>query len=198
MFRTAFSVVFSVGLSTRRAMTTGSRGALIVLEGGDRCGKSTQSKKLVQSLRKFDHKAIQMSFPDRTTSIGKMISAYLENKSDLDDHVVHLLFSANRWELVPKMKTLLESGTSLIVDRYAFSGVAFTAAKSGMDLDWCRQPDVGLPRPDLVLYLNMAAKDAAQRGGFGDERYESQNFQNQVTTVYEKLFEDNWVMQVGQ
>lgn len=29
-----------------------------------------------------------------------MINAYLENKSDLEDHAVHLLFSANRWELV--------------------------------------------------------------------------------------------------
>lgn len=37
---------------------------------------------------------------DRTTTIGQLISAYLENKSDLEDHTVHLLFSANRWEMV--------------------------------------------------------------------------------------------------
>lgn len=37
---------------------------------------------------------------DRTTTIGKLISSYLENKSDLEDHTVHLLFTANRWELV--------------------------------------------------------------------------------------------------
>lgn len=37
---------------------------------------------------------------DRTTTIGQLISAYLEKKSDLEDHTVHLLFSANRWELV--------------------------------------------------------------------------------------------------
>ena len=35
---------------------------------------------------------------DRSTTIGKMISSYLENKAELEDHVVHLLFSANRWE----------------------------------------------------------------------------------------------------
>lgn len=35
---------------------------------------------------------------DRTTQTGKMIDSYLQQKSDLDDHAIHLLFSANRWE----------------------------------------------------------------------------------------------------
>lgn len=37
--------------------------------------------------------------PERTTTIGQLISSYLQKKSDLEDHTVHLLFSANRWEL---------------------------------------------------------------------------------------------------
>lgn len=37
---------------------------------------------------------------DRTTAIGQMINGYLSNKQDIEDHAVHLLFSANRWELV--------------------------------------------------------------------------------------------------
>ena len=34
----------------------------------------------------------------------------------------------------------LQAGTTLIVDRYAFSGAVFTAAKRlpGLDLDWCK------------------------------------------------------------
>lgn len=36
---------------------------------------------------------------DRTTPIGKMLDSYLQQKSDMDDRAVHLLFSANRWEL---------------------------------------------------------------------------------------------------
>jgi thymidylate kinase len=35
---------------------------------------------------------------DRTTPIGKMINSYLSGDSDSEDHVIHLLFSANRWE----------------------------------------------------------------------------------------------------
>jgi dTMP kinase len=36
---------------------------------------------------------------DRTTGIGTMIDAYLQSKADMDDHAIHLLFSANRWEV---------------------------------------------------------------------------------------------------
>lgn len=37
-------------------------------------------------------------FPDRSTSIGSTINAYLENKANMDDAVIHLLFVANRME----------------------------------------------------------------------------------------------------
>ena len=41
--------------------------------------------------------------------------------------------------------------------RYAYSGVAYTAAKRvpGRDLQWCMQPDAGLPRPDILFYLRV-------------------------------------------
>jgi len=58
-----------------------------------------------------------------------MIDKYLRRSKELDDHVVHLLFSANRWEQSQKMKSDLSSGVTLIVDRYAYSGVAFTSSK---------------------------------------------------------------------
>ena len=37
---------------------------------------------------------------DRTTSIGKSINSYLQGTTELEDHAIHLLFSANRWEAV--------------------------------------------------------------------------------------------------
>jgi hypothetical protein len=38
------------------------------------------------------------SVSDRSTPIGKMINSYLSGATDAEDHVIHLLFSANRWE----------------------------------------------------------------------------------------------------
>lgn len=75
-----------------------SRGALIVLEGLDRCGKTSQSSRLLKYLEGLGYSVESWRFPDRNTCIGQMISSYLSNKSQLDDNAIHLLFSANRWE----------------------------------------------------------------------------------------------------
>lgn len=106
------------------------RGALIVVEGVDRSGKSTQCKKLVESLEKRLIKAKLLGFPDRSTLTGKLIDDYLRNKDcKLNDHTIHLLFSANRWENFEKMKSLLYDGVTLVIDRYSYSGIVFSGAK---------------------------------------------------------------------
>lgn len=79
----------------------------------------------------------------------------------------------------------LLSGTTLVVDRYAYSGVAYSAAKGvpGMDIEWCRNPDIGLPAPDMVVYLRVNNAVAAARAGFGEERYEKAEFQEKVSVL---------------
>uniref|UniRef100_A0A2N9IU48 Thymidylate kinase n=1 Tax=Fagus sylvatica TaxID=28930 RepID=A0A2N9IU48_FAGSY len=148
-----------------------SRGALIVLEGLDRSGKSLQCGRLVRWLEGLGHSAELWRFPDRNTNVGQMISSYLNNNSQLDDHTIHLLFSANRWEKRSLMETKLKTGTTLIVDRYSYSGVAFSSAK-GLAIEWCKAPEIGLLAPDLVVYLDIQPEKAAERGGYGGERYE--------------------------
>ncbi|XP_012517399.1 PREDICTED: thymidylate kinase [Propithecus coquereli] len=173
----------------------GRRGALIVLEGVDRAGKSTQAGRLVAALSAAGRRAELLRFPERSTEIGKLLSSYLEKKSEVEDHSVHLLFSANRWEQVPLIKEKLSQGVTLVVDRYAFSGVAFTGAKENFSLDWCKQPDVGLPKPDLVLFLQLRLADAALRGEFGQERYEDRAFQERALQCFQQLMGDetvNW------
>jgi dTMP kinase len=168
------------------------RGALIVVEGADRVGKSTHAQRLVDTLTERGERVDLIKFPDRTTAIGQLISNYLKGKERLDDHAVHLLFSANRWELMDGIRSTLNSGTSLIVDRYAYSGVAYSAAKPGLALDWCKSPDVGLPKPDLVLYMTLPDEKTLTRAGFGDEIYESMDFQTKVKANYTLLREENW------
>lgn len=168
------------------------RGILVAFEGCDRSGKSTQCKMLVDYFKTTGRDVAHFSFPDRTTTIGQSIDSYLQGKSELEDHAVHLLFSANRWEAVPKITQLIQKGTSVIMDRYAFSGVAFTAAKKGFDVTWCKYPDRGLPCPDIVFYLEIATKDAMSRASFGNERYEKAEFQERVAKVYKELKSDDW------
>ncbi len=176
------------------ASKAAQRGAFILFEGVDRCGKTTQSTRLVETLRAAGVDAELWRYPDRTTAMGKMIDAYLQSKTDMDDGAIHLLFSANRWEKRQAMEAKLESGTTLVVDRYSYSGVAFTAAKGvpGLDLEWCKAPERGLLRPDCVLYLNMPVDQAEKRGGFGEERYETTELQKNVRANFEALTEDWW------
>ena len=62
----------------------------------------------------------------------------------------------------------LRVGTSLIVDHYSYSGVAFSAAK-GLELSWCKAPKVGLQTPDLVLYLDITPEISTERGDYGGD-----------------------------
>lgn len=116
------------------------RGAIIVVEGVDRSGKSTQCKKLVESLEKRMIKSKLLGFPDRRTLTGKLIHEYLKNKEcKLNDHAIHLLFSANRWENFEKMKSLLYDGVTLVIDRYSYSGIVFSGAKKS-NIKFVRKP----------------------------------------------------------
>lgn len=159
-----------------------TKGKLIVIEGLDRSGKSTQAALLQSALPD----SILMKFPDRTTEIGKMIDAYLQSKNNLDDHAIHLLFSANRWELRDKIISLLDAGTTVILDRYVLSGAVYSIAK-GLDKTWCMQCDDGLPIPDLTIFLDLSEEVSQQRGGFGEERYERVEMQRKVRTIFKDL-----------
>lgn len=169
------------------------RGALIVLEGCDRSGKTTQCTKLVEALNNMKIPAKKISFPDRSTPIGSIINDYLSRKIELPDRSVHLLFSANRWELEPEIRKQIESGVTLIVDRYSYSGVVFTSAKQCIDFKWCCGPENGLPKPDLVMFLKLSTEQMVKRSGFGDERYENVEFQSKVDQNYDKFKNDNFI-----
>ncbi|XP_073945052.1 uncharacterized protein [Choristoneura fumiferana] len=169
------------------------RGALIVIEGLDRTGKSTQCHTLVDSLLKKQIRAEYTNFPNRHTEIGKVINNYLLSKKELPDEAIHLLFSANRWEKMQELVKKLESGTSVVVDRYCYSGVAFSAAK-GLDINWCKSSDSGLPEPDKVFFLTMPLESILQRNGFGQERYEVLTLQKKVSEMYNQLKDDQWAV----
>ena len=87
-------------------------------------------------------------------------------------------------------KLMCEEGVNIILDRYTYSGVAYTAAK-GISVEWCMGPEKGLIKPDVVLYLDLEVKAALERISDGaNERYETQTFLEKVKSVYDdKLFD---------
>lgn len=85
------------------------------------------------------------------------------------------------------IENLLTSGTLVLCDRYAFSGIAFSASKEGLQYEWCRAPDVFLPAPDLTLFLDITPEKASERGGYGEERYEKEEMQRRVRKIFGRI-----------
>lgn len=78
-----------------------------------------------------------------------------------------------------------------MIDRYYYSGCVYSAAKNNpsLDLAWARHPEVGLPRPDLCLFLDISNAEAEKRGGYGEERYEKREMQDRVRKLFNDLME---------
>lgn len=164
------------------------RGSLILIEGLDRSGKLTQAEILASKL-----KADLVKFPDRLTPIGQIINRYLTDKNfDLPDQSAHLLFSANRWERANQLEETLRSGKNVVMDRYIYSGIAYSLAKNGAEMDsydWLYGPDRGLPKPDLTLFLTISLEELSSRKGYGEERYEQIEFQKKVKKSFLKILD---------
>ena len=61
-----------------------------------------------------------------------------------------------------------------------------------MDLEWCKSPDEGLLAPDVVLFMDLTIEQAMQRGQFGEERYEKEEFQRTVRETFLALKNPSW------
>lgn len=53
-----------------------------------------------------------------------------------------------------------------------------------MPFDYCLNPDQGLPLPDLVINLSLSPEDAAKRGQYGEEKYETLDMQQRTRAQF--------------
>jgi thymidylate kinase len=100
----------------RAFSTSVGRGAFILFEGVDRCGKTTQVGLLNDNLAK-SKRVEQIRFPERKSAVGQLIDSYLQSNSNLNDQSIHLLFSANRWEQADSIEAKLAGGCSLVSNK---------------------------------------------------------------------------------
>ena len=183
---------------------TMTQGYLIAFEGLDRSGKTTQSSELSRFLEAQKLDVLELSFPNRLTPTGNLLTKYLtdntdktepESTWDLSDETLHLLFSANRWEQKGKIEQALNQGQFVVTDRYSHSGIAYSLAK-GLDEGWCTNTEVGLPQPDLIFYLQIEPDQAQRRSDYGREKYETIAVQREVERAYNQILvthkPENW------
>ena len=135
---------------------------IIVIEGGDQAGKLTQSTLLEKALKKRKIKTKLFHFPDYDTPLGKEIRKYLDGKRKFPPQVIHCLLAANRWEKLDQILAAQEKNSVLVMNRYYHSNLIYALA-NGMKQKWLENLDVGLPKADLVILLDVTQKDSFSR-----------------------------------
>ena len=182
-----------------------TKGKLIIVEGIDGSGKSTQIDliyKWLMDKRKSVYFSEWNSSPlvKSTTKLGKKQRLFTPTSFSL----IQATDFANRWEnyLLP----MLKAGVIVIADRYAFTGFARDVAR-GVDPKWVRNLYSFAYQPDLALYFQVDIDTAVERIlasrskikyyeagmdlGLSDKKITSfRLFQTKVLEQYEKMAEE--------
>lgn len=153
-----------------------SQGKLIIIEGVDGSGKTTQTRLLIRKLKQQGKKVKTIHFPQHGHELfGNLIDAYLDNQFGpaikLDYRLTSILYALDRFEAKAKINSWLNRGYWVVLDRYAESnfghqgGKILNPAKLKQVIRWLYQLDYRTlknPKPDLVLFLDMPIKFVLQ------------------------------------
>lgn len=186
----------------------------VVIEGLDGSGKSTQLKLLREHLEKEGVSYKYLHFPRLEDGVyGALIARFLRGEmgpnDQVDPYLVALIFAGDRAEASSMIRSWMEEGNLVIVDRYVYSNIAFQCAKlSGADerkrlRDWILDFEFRLnklPEPDLNLLLHVpieftrqqlekarAGEDRDYLKGERDIHEEDLGFQERVMKEYLSL-----------
>lgn len=144
------------------------KGKLIVLEGGDGSGKTTQTKMLVSYLKKQHRKVKQIEFPRYYTSFhGDIVARFQRGEfgtiDSVSPYLISLAYALDRLSMRDQINDWLKKGYILIANRYVPSSMAHQAAKLPIDkrkkfLDWLDELEYRvhkMPRETMVIYLHV-------------------------------------------
>ena len=142
-------------------------GKLIVFEGIDGSGKSTQIELLCQTLKERKI-PFYVTMEPSERPIGSMIRQILTGKAHADPKVIAALFTADRLDHllneVNGIARMVEEGMLVLMDRYYFSSYAYQSVDAPMD--WVIQANAlsaQTLRPAVNIFLDVDAEDALER-----------------------------------
>lgn len=142
---------------------------LIVIEGLDGSGKATQAKRLAATLTENKIPVKQVTFPDYENPSSALIKLYLngslgQNPADVNPYATSSFFAVDRFASYKQFwENDYLNGKLILADRYTTSNEIYQLAKLPKDnwnsfLNWMEEYEyklLGIPKPDLVLYLDM-------------------------------------------
>ena len=146
-----------------------SKGKLIVLEGLDGSGKATQAKLLAAHLKEQGFSVREITFPNYESDSSALVKMYLagqfgQHPDDVNAYAASSFYAVDRYASYKKdWGGFYENGGIVIADRYTTSnavhqGSKLTGAEQRAYFQWLEEFEygrLGLPRPDLVIYLDV-------------------------------------------
>lgn len=169
---------------------------LVVLDGIDGCGKSTQAELLVRALREAGRgEPVHVREPGSTSAGERIRELVLDPDVRLGAESQVLLFAAARRQMLDELVLpALAAGRDVVCERFHPSTFAYQAVAGGLDeervlsllQEWCAAP------PDtLTLILDVSPARAGQRRGAGHDRFEGRGlaFQEAVARGYRRYAE---------
>jgi dTMP kinase len=162
---------------------------LIVLEGIDGAGTTTQAARLVAALRAAGRPAHATREPS-DGPIGRLLREILGGRHQpVDATTMSLLFAADRADHVQReVAPALARGEVVVSDRWYHSSLAYQGA--GEERAWIKMLNARARRPDLTLLLEIPAELGASRraaAGRPDELYDRLEMQRRVAAGYREV-----------
>lgn len=172
-------------------MNAKTRGRLVVFEGPDGCGKSTQLALLGDALRAEGEDVLCTREPT-DGEWGRRLREMLRSGETISAQEELRWFTLDRAEHVGELiEPALAAGTTVLCDRYFLSTVAYQGAHG---LDWreiLADQEGRFPTPDIALVFVLDAAESlariAARGGPKEPAFEERSFQQRVAAVYAEI-----------
>lgn len=151
-------------------------GKLIVFEGTDGSGKATQSRLLCEHLQREGISYRNITFPRYGQPSAAMVQEYLDGNlgkrpGDVNAYAASMFYAMDRYASYKQdWGAFYRAGGLIVADRYTTSNAVHQASKllpgeRKAYLDWLFDTEyrlLGLPKPDLVLYLDMPTEITEQ------------------------------------
>lgn len=165
------------------------KGRLIVIDGADGTGKATQVKNLLARLKREGYRAKSLDFPQYEKNffgslIGRALTGAYGDFIALDPHIASVLYTADRFESKKMIEKWLAEGRTVVLDRYASANQIHQGGKIADPkerkkfIEWLEQMEFGvfgLPRPDIILYLDVpmevSEKLLEEKTSFSKKKY---------------------------
>ena len=178
-----------------------SGGRLIVFEGGEGSGKSTQLRRLSNALAKAGVAHQCLREPGGTALGGEVRRLVLEREWEVDARAEALLFMASRAQMVAKeLRPALQRGELVLLDRFFLSTYAYQIGGRALSEEEVRIANrlaTGGLVPDLTLLLSFPADQglarAAERSAAHDRmEREGEAFHRRVAAAFESFASPEW------